>query len=110
MEMTDDEKLKLQLQRLEEISRKAEERGAEADKINDPRKRQEFLLAGSSELSAAIKQAIGRELTESERATADANTVDTLQLFGKYGSDAVQRVLQGQIDEIKKRLGKKEPE
>lgn len=61
--MTDDEKLtddqKLQLQRLEEIVRKAEEYVIEADKINDPRKRRKFLLAGLSELSATIEQAGG---------------------------------------------------
>ncbi len=61
--MTDDEKLtddqKVQLQRLEEIVRKAEEYVIEADKINDPRKRRKFLLAGLSELSATIEQAGG---------------------------------------------------
>ncbi len=61
--MTDDEKLtddqKLPLQRLQEIVRKQEELIAEADKINDPRKRRKFLLAGLSELSATIEQAGG---------------------------------------------------
>ena len=71
--MTDDEKLtddqKLPLQRLQEIVRKQEELIAEADKINDPRKRREFLLAGVSEIikiSAAILAEIKEGLGEKE--------------------------------------------